>query len=140
MSAVSPEAKARARAYSREYMRRKRAEKPELVREIAERWRNKDPAKAARIHRESVARWRAANPELAKRISRKANGLPEPTRPCPELCEVSGCGRKAACLDHNHFTGAFRGWLCQPCNKAATKNHSSTALRALADYLEQHGG
>jgi hypothetical protein len=139
MSAVSSEAKAHHRAYNREYLRRKRAT-PEgraqlLI--IAERWRAKDPAKAARIRRESVARWRAANPELARQISRKARGVPEPTRPKPDMCEVPECARRAAVVDHDHTTGGFRGWLCHPCNLVANKNHTPASLRAVADYLER---
>jgi Recombination endonuclease VII len=64
--------------------------------------------------------------------------LPIPTRSCPSLCEVIGCSRKAICLDHEHLTHTFRGWLCQPCNRAASKHHTPESLRALADYLELH--
>lgn len=138
MSAVSLEAKERARIYNLEYMRRRRAEHPDIVEAIREKSRAKDPVKTARIHRESVARWRAKNPELTKLISRKSRKQPTPTHPCPELCEVNGCVRKAVCLDHEHLTGTFRGWLCQPCNRAASKHHTATLLRALADYVERH--
>ena len=45
-------------------------------------------------------------------------GLPTPTRPEPEVCD--NCRRppraKALAIDHDHKTGAFRGWLCGPCN------------------------
>ena len=138
MSAVSPEAKERARIYNLEYMRRRRAEHPDIVEAIREKSRAKDPAKAAKVHRESVARWRAKNPELAKSINRKARGVPEPTRPCPVQCEVTGCRRRARCADHEHLTGTFRGWICDPCNLAANKHHTPASLRALADYVERH--
>lgn len=50
--------------------------------------------------------------------SRRRNGLPEPIRPAPTMCEMCGGppnGRQI-CLDHCHETGAFRGWLCNRCN------------------------
>jgi hypothetical protein len=44
----------------------------------------------------------------------------------PELCEL--CKRAPAeHLDHDHRTGAFRGWLCRICN---------TGLGALGDDIE----
>lgn len=138
MSAVSPEAKERARIYNLEYMRRRRAEQPDVVEAINEKYRAKNPERVAKTHRESVARWRAKNPELAAQISRKARGVTEPTRPRPKQCEVRGCTRRPECVDHEHLTGVFRGWLCHPCNLAANKNHTPASLRALADYLETY--
>jgi len=42
------------------------------------------------------------------------------TRPKPEQCEVCGAFGKDSkigiCLDHNHETGEFRGWICHRCN------------------------
>jgi hypothetical protein len=50
-------------------------------------------------------------------------------RPRPDACEV--CGRvattRALHLDHDHRTGAFRGWLCNNCN---------TVLGLVADDVE----
>jgi hypothetical protein len=39
-----------------------------------------------------------------------------PPRPADDLCQC--CGKRAFRfhLDHCHSTGAFRGWVCQPCN------------------------
>lgn len=70
----------------------------------------------------------AANPEKQRIYSRKSRGLPEPTRPCPDVCECCGRlpGRRALALDHDHVTGTFRGWLCGRCN---------TALGSLGDTL-----
>lgn len=37
--------------------------------------------------------------------------------PKPELCEACGIPhKKGLCLDHNHITETFRGWLCEDCN------------------------
>jgi len=77
--------------------------------------------------------WKARNPGKIKDMSRgylkrnrvkmrdqhrKATGKPLPTRAEPDVCEC--CGKKceigSLCLDHDHVTGAFRGWLCRKCN------------------------
>ena len=62
-------------------------------------------------------KYRKNNPDKIREQKRKAKGFPAPTRPMPEFCETD-CGRKATCLDHDHITGKFRGWLCHPCNMA----------------------
>ena len=67
--------------------------------------------------RESTRRRRVADPEKFRVKQRARNGLPGPTRPCPEFCEWPGCTRKAECLDHCHDTDAFRGWLCHTHNR-----------------------
>jgi hypothetical protein len=40
-------------------------------------------------------------------------------------------------LDHNHRTGAFRGWLCQKCNMMlGLANDNKNILQAAVQYLE----
>jgi Recombination endonuclease VII len=59
-----------------------------------------------------------ARREAERKSSWKANGLPEPTRTRPDKCECCGRdpGQRALCLDHDHDTNEFRGWLCTSCN------------------------
>jgi hypothetical protein len=70
-----------------------------------------NPLKSAQITRDHTA------------ACRKAAGLPAPTREEPVVCEC--CGRapikERLCLDHDHKTGVFRGWLCKTCNMAIGK-------------------
>lgn len=74
---------------------------------------------------------RKARAKLGAGYWRSGRGLPEPTRPAPEVCE--SCGRtpagrfKVLSLDHCHATGKFRGWLCNMCNRG---------IGALGDTLE----
>lgn len=55
-----------------------------------------------------------------REYQRKRNNLPQPTRPCPAVCELCGKpemkSKRSLALDHCHATGAFRGWLCFNCN------------------------
>jgi hypothetical protein len=68
---------------------------------------------------------------------RRKRGLPLPTRPRPELCELCGA-RKATDLDHDHLTGKFRGWLCGRCNRGLglLGDHLHVVVAALV-YLIQ---
>lgn len=74
--------------------------------------------------------------------TRKKRGMPEPTRAEPANCEC--CGRQDARrllnLDHDHVTGAFRGWLCNPCNRAAgLLGDTLEGVQRMAGYLERAG-
>lgn len=72
-----------------------------------------------------------------------------------ERCEACGClptdarngnhasatttaKAKRLAMDHDHGTGAFRGWLCSSCNTALGYMDDDPALlRRLADYIER---
>lgn len=48
-------------------------------------------------------------------------------------------GHHTACIDHDHKTGAIRGVLCSPCNKAlGTFGDDIDVLQAAIDYLKLH--
>lgn len=70
---------------------------------------------------------------------RLRDGLPIPTRPEPNACEICGSHRSKKSslhLDHVHQTGHFRGWLCGNCNRAlgCFKDDINVIRRAIA-YL-----
>jgi len=56
----------------------------------------------------------------------------------PKECEICGAIGKI-CLDHDHKTGKFRGWICQRCNFVLghVKDNTET-LMAIIDYLKKH--
>lgn len=77
-----------------------------------------------------------------REYSWKYDGIPHPTRPCPETCEL--CARKntagkALVNDHCHVGNYFRGWLCTSCN--ASIGHLGDSLEGVlraADYLRKN--
>lgn len=87
--------------------------------------------KPARERKNAYSRaYYEANREKYREYMRKAQKLPCPTRPMPDLCE--NCekppnGKGCLHLDHDHKTGKFRGWLCSTCN---------TGLGKLGDSIE----
>jgi hypothetical protein len=55
--------------------------------------------------------------------------------PMPKRCEHCGHERRL-CIDHDHKTGKFRGWLCNRCNTAfGTFGDSVAGLRRAIKYL-----
>jgi hypothetical protein len=127
------------RASNRDGKRRARAEKPEVLAEQHRRWRESDAGKSwlerTREHRNAYQRaynasrreWRR---EIGRRSYAKKHGLPEPSRPSPDACELCNdpvSDKRRLALDHDHKTGAFRGWLCTSCN---------TGIGKLGDSIE----
>jgi Recombination endonuclease VII len=88
--------------------------------------------------------YRKANYLRYLSLRRKRNGLPEATRPEPEVCECcgNGCPRGGhLSVDHDHVTGAFRGWLCRRCNLGLGSFGDSVAgVEAALQYLRRFYG
>lgn len=55
------------------------------------------------------------------------------------ICDSRPQKPKRLVLDHDHSTGAIRGFICGQCNTAlGMAGDSPERLRQLANYLEQH--
>jgi len=79
--------------------------------------------------RQEQTDWRLANPLRSREIQWKSVGIPTPPYPAPAVCEQchKPPGKRALCVDHDHKTGEFRGWLCGKCN---------SGLALLGDNIE----
>jgi hypothetical protein len=98
-----------------------------------------DPAYRAKTLARNKA-YAKKNPDIERERSWRRNGVPFPTRPCPELCEICNQLPKQRGLhaDHCHLTGVFRGWLCGECNLGLGKfKDSSDLLVAAVRYLRR---
>jgi hypothetical protein len=102
--------------------------------------RQRDPDKARARERACYQINRLVRRAYHREKQRIRSGLPTPTRPCPEVCEYCGenPGKKSLHLDHDHVTGAFRGWLCIKCNLAFGKfGDCIEGLQKAIAYLER---
>jgi hypothetical protein len=71
---------------------------------------------------------------VARRKLHKIFSAPPPGTPC-ECCD--GVARTLV-LDHDHDTGAFRGWICRECNCGLGKfGDNVEGLRMACEYLER---
>lgn len=86
-----------------------------------------------------------ANPGRAARYHRKSRyGIIDDP---PSMCEACGVTVSAErrpgagiCLDHDHVTGKFRGWLCFSCNIALGHlGDDPTKIESLLKYLQNKG-
>lgn len=98
----------------------------DCMRASKSKWASMRPEK----QKEYADRHYAKHPErLRARALKYARAkLPVPPYPAPPCCEK--CRKpftKTPRLDHDHVTGAFRGWLCDTCNRG---------LGMLGDTLE----
>lgn len=105
-------------------------------RKCHKRWRDKNVG--------YQASWRKRNTESVRRAKLKCRYGFVPPDP-PEVCEV--CSRPfsevskyhGACVDHDHATGEFRGWLCNTCNLAlGYAQDNRDRLQMLINYLDRH--
>lgn len=100
--------------------------------------------KYAAAHKDKKAaaskQWRKDNPQKQRRLSWRQQGLPEPTRPEPTICECCGnLSKIAMTLDHDHDTGKFRGWLCRKCNtNIAGLGDNIDGIKSALAYLERN--
>ena len=65
------------------------------------------------------------------------------SRPRPASCELCGQppGARGLAFDHDHLTGAFRGWLCHRCNLGlGLFNDNPTLMLRAAKYLQPGPG
>jgi hypothetical protein len=68
-----------------------------------------------------------------KRLEAKA------ARPKPDTCEACGQTHTKIVFDHNHTTGQFRGWLCDPCNVIlGYAKDNPIMLQKLINYLKEY--
>jgi Recombination endonuclease VII len=84
-------------------------------------------------------KWRDANKDKCRAAERKYQGLPIPTRPMPDGCEICGKPEQDGnhlAVDHDHDTDEFRGWLCRSCNTSIGKlGDNLKGLFKAVDYL-----
>jgi hypothetical protein len=91
--------------------------------------------------KENGKRYRLKHPKRIRLHHQKARyGFTPP--PEPLNCECCGTPflrfKNGACVDHNHITSKFRGWLCSPCNTAlGHAKDSRDRLQLLINYLDK---
>lgn len=130
----------------------RRKANPEAGREARKRWYDENPERRRELavayyqkNRTEVLARRAAKRKADPRVletARRWRGLPEPTRPQPTHCELDGRPLEPGKvhLDHDHVTGAFRGWLCNRCNLALGHLGDNVAgLERAVAYLKRCG-
>lgn len=146
MAFKDPEAR---RAYAREWQRNWRKANPEKSRALNAKYAAKDPERAkARFTRyneknkearnaDSLQRWHA-NHERYRRLKYDVSNFRQISERC-ESCGDKFPNTKKACFDHDHFTGEFRGWLCNGCNLAlGLLKDDPHRIEGLLEYLRKH--
>lgn len=118
----------------REYFRKWRAANRDKLAAYGAKWYAANKPKILEKNR----RYRAAHPDKFRAIDRLKRGLPAPTRPEAEHCEICGIKEKMN-LDHCHKTHGFRGWLCGGCNRGLGQfGDNPVKLEKALEYLRSY--
>lgn len=76
------------------------------------------------------AEWQRANPERARAAHRRNRGVQAATGERRSgACDICNRERRLF-LDHDHATGAARGWLCATCNSFIGQTQADAVARA----------
>lgn len=131
--------------YKARFNRDWRAVHPDIKNDATFRWRINHPDRFKASQVKYFEKRLKAEPGYWRDKQRKYNGLPQPTRKCPDVCEACGMPeqrvhksgtRFSLSLDHCHDTGKFRGWLCGKCNTTEARYKDDVKqIRGLARYL-----
>lgn len=96
-------------------------------------WKNKEKILAKHKENRIPQQWSKKN--LARRESKLEIIA---GRPRSSTCEICGSGHRIK-FDHDHKTGAFRGWICHDCNFALGHARDDKALLLkFIQYLEKN--
>lgn len=124
-------------------MRKWRAENPERALEIARRSARKrraeNPERFREYSRIYNRKWRVTNRGKVREVNRKHRlNRFGAIRPRPATCEC--CSKpKPLQMDHDHFLGTFRGWICSGCNTSIGKLGDDIAgVQRALDYLQRN--
>lgn len=128
-----------------EEARRWRERHPGTAKAIQDRYREKNIEHIRELDRVNTQRRRKADPEAQAERQRRfkerkeEKRVAEAGRPRSDVCELCGTPGKTV-WDHDHRTGAFRGWICDPCNRVlGVIKDNPELLRSMADYIERGG-
>ena len=113
-----------------------RNRKPEVKERIREYWQRPEVKERRREY------WQ--RPEVKERARHRKYYQygTIPSRPMPDFCEVRGCipDKRGLVLDHDHKTGAFRGWACGTCNSGVGMlGDTVEGLMRAVEYLRRAG-
>lgn len=89
-------------------------------------------------HREYNARWKAKYPGRDQEVKYRHRYGVELSllRSKPSVCEICERPYKKIVFDHCHQSGAFRGWICDPCNVVLGNiEDNPEILKKMIDYL-----
>jgi len=119
------------------YSRRGNVDKALLEQKRIDEMRLAQPAKSAGRRAVFSNEERLVRRKACVRKARYKHVIGIPSLEEPAACEVCGGGGKI-CMDHNHDTHQFRGWLCDDCNIALGRTKDNiNVLKAMIQYLEK---